>query len=95
MTMAKNELKILTKYNSCKCKCRFDGRICNSEQWWKNDMCRYECKKRHDFEKDYVWNLTTCSCENRKYLATIMDESAIMYQEVIESCNNEINLNEK
>ena len=58
-------------------------------------MCRCECKNRHDFEKDYVWNLATCSCENRKYLASIMDESAIMYDEVTESFNNEINLNEK
>ena len=28
-----NESKILTKHISCKCKCRFDGRKCNSDQW--------------------------------------------------------------
>ena len=28
-----NELKTLTKYISCECKCRFDGRKCNSDQW--------------------------------------------------------------
>ena len=27
---------------------------------------------------DYVWNRTTCSCENGKYLASIMDDSVIM-----------------
>ena len=37
-----NELKILTKHISCKCKCRFDGKNnldgkCNSDQWWSND----------------------------------------------------------
>ena len=29
----KNESKILTKHISCKCKCKFDGKKCNSGQW--------------------------------------------------------------
>ena len=28
-----NELKTLTKHISCECKCKFDGRSCNSDQW--------------------------------------------------------------
>ena len=36
-------------------------------------------------EKDYVWNPGTCSCENGKYLASIMDDSAITCDEVIKS----------
>ena len=28
-----NELKTLTKYISCECKCKFDGKNCNSNQW--------------------------------------------------------------
>ena len=28
-----NELKTLTKHISCECKCKFDGRKCNSDQW--------------------------------------------------------------
>ena len=28
-----NESKTLTKHISCKCKCKFDGRKCNSDQW--------------------------------------------------------------
>ena len=47
-----NESKVLTKHISCECKCRFDGRKCNSDQWWNNDKCRCECKKRHLCEKD-------------------------------------------
>ena len=39
----------------------------------------------HVCEKDYVWNPVTCSCENEKYLASIMDDSAITCNEVIES----------
>ena len=36
-------------------------------------------------EKDYIWNLSTCSCENGKYLASIMDDSAIMCDEIIDA----------
>ena len=35
-----NESKKLTKHLLCECKCRFDGRKCNSEQWRNNDKCR-------------------------------------------------------
>ena len=31
-----NESKILTKNISCECKCKFDGRKCNSDHWWNN-----------------------------------------------------------
>ena len=34
-----NELKTLTKHISCQCKCKFDGRKCNSVQRWNNDKC--------------------------------------------------------
>ena len=34
-----NELKILTKYILCKCERKFDGRKCNSNQWWNNNKC--------------------------------------------------------
>ena len=30
-------------------------------------------RKHHVCEKDYIWNPSTCSCENRKYLARIID----------------------
>ena len=35
-----NESKTLTKYISCKFKCKFDKRKCNSNQWWNNDKCQ-------------------------------------------------------
>ena len=38
----KKELKILTKDVSCKCKCKFDGRKCNSDQKWNNDKYKYK-----------------------------------------------------
>ena len=38
-----NESKILTKDITCKCKCKFDGRKCNSNQKW--NKCECECIK--------------------------------------------------
>ena len=32
MILGLNELKILTKDISCKCKCKLDSRICNASQ---------------------------------------------------------------
>ena len=84
-----NKSKTLTKHISCKCKCRFDGRKCNSDQWGNNNKCRCECKNRHVCEKGYIWNPSTCICENGKYLASIMDDSAITCDEFIESYDKE------
>ena len=46
-----NESKTSTKHISCKCECKFDGRKCNSDQWWNNDKCPCKCKKCHVCEK--------------------------------------------
>ena len=73
---------------------------CNSNQWWNNDKCQCQCKKHRIFEKIYIWNPAKCNCENGKYLASIMDDSVITSDEIIESYNKEIktiptNFNEK
>ena len=39
--------------------------------------------------KKYIWNTTTCNCENGKYLAGTMDNSASMCDKIIESYNEE------
>ena len=54
-----------------------------------NHKCWCDCKKCHVSEKDYIWNPYTWSCDNGKYLASIMDDSAIMYDKVLESYNKE------
>ena len=77
-----NESKILTKHVPCECKCKFNGRKCNSTQKWNNDKYRYQCKKDHICEKDYIWNPPTCSYESGKYLASIIDNSVITYDEI-------------
>ena len=40
VTTGINESRTLTKYTSCKCDCKFDGRKCNS-----NHNCWCKCKK--------------------------------------------------
>ena len=80
-----NESKSLTKHTPCECKCKFAGRKCNSNQWWNNDKCWCECKKHHICEKDYIWNPSTCSCKNEKYLANIIDNSVITCDELIDA----------
>ena len=81
MITGKNEPKILTKDIWCKCKYKFVGKKCNSNQKWNNDKCRCECKKHHIWEKYYIWNPATCSCKVGKYLPNIMDDSVITCDE--------------
>ena len=95
MVIGINESKTLTKHISCECKCRFDGRKCNSDQWWNKNKCQCECEKCCICEKGYIWNPSTCTCKNGKCLASIIDDATIKCDEVIESYNKEINFNEK
>ena len=41
-----SESKALTKHISCQCKCRFDEKKCNSDQWWNDNKFQCEGKKR-------------------------------------------------
>ena len=41
-------------------------------------------------KKNYIWNSSICSCENRKYLASIMDDLAITCDEVTRQRNKKI-----
>ena len=45
--------------------------------------------------KKIVWNLAAFNSENVKYLASIMDDSVVTFDEIVESYNEEINFNEK
>ena len=48
-----SESKIVASAISCECKSKFDGRNCNSGQWWNSNSCCCECKKRHVCEKGF------------------------------------------
>ena len=41
-------------------------------------------------EKDYVWNPATYNCENGKYIASILDDSAIKCDETIDLYNEDV-----
>ena len=96
MIARKIESEVLTKDISCECKCKFEGK--NVFQI-KSGITRYvdcECKKRHICEKEYMWNPVTCSCKNGKYLASVIDDSVITCDEIIEETKEvPINFNEK
>ena len=64
----------------------------NSNQGWNNDKCQCNCEKHHIQEKEYAWNPSPCNYENEKYLASIMDDSAFICDEVIDA---EAKLNSK
>ena len=80
-----NESKILPNNISWEYRCRFDGRKWDSDQSLNSNKCWCECKKRNVCEKDYVWKPATCSCENGKYLTSIMKDSTITCDEIIKS----------
>ena len=74
-----------------------------SDQWRNNDKCLSECERRHVCEKDYIWNPARRSCQNAKYLASLMNDPAITCDEIkseVKSNNEETktfhtNFNEK
>ena len=83
-----NELNTWARHISSKCNV-FDGRNCHSDRWWNFNKCRRESKKYHLCKKDYIWNPVICSCENGKYLASIIDDSVLTCDEFKESYNEE------
>ena len=76
----------MTKHNSCDCKCKFDGRKCNSNKKWNKKLCRYECKNpiKDVCKKDYVWNPSKCTCEIKRYLKIIADDLVITSDKIID-----------
>ena len=85
MITRKNHWKTLGKHLSCKCKCKLYGRKCKPNQKWNNYKCWCECKNHHIHEKDYIWNPATCSYKNGKNLASIIDDSVITCDEIIDA----------
>ena len=83
MITGTNESKTLTKHISYECKFKFDGRKCNSNQKWNNVKCWCKCIKHLIYGKDHIWNPAACSCKNSNYLASIIDNSVIKYDEII------------
>ena len=76
-----NESKTLPKHISCKCKCKFDSRKFDTNWNWNKD--KYRCKnptKTLCVQTHYIWYI----CENGKYLESIIADSLITCDEIIE-----------
>ena len=39
-----NEIRRTEWHETCKCKCRFNSRVCNNKQRWNDNKCRCEWK---------------------------------------------------
>ena len=72
-----NETRSIKWHKTCKCKCRFNSSVCNNEQRWNDDKCRFECKELIDklvCDKEFIWNPSNyeqqCykSCDFNEYL---------------------------
>ena len=94
-----DESKILTKHVSWEYKCKFVGRKCYSKQKLHNHKCQWEfqnLREQHECKKNYILNPIVRTCENDKYLGSIIGDSIIMCEEIIEETRTiPTNFNEK
>ena len=77
-----NESKTLTKHISCE----WNVNLIEENVIQINDEITINVSvsaKNVKYVKKIVWNAATFSCENGKYLASIMDDSAIICDEII------------
>ena len=67
-------------------KCKLDAKKCKSHQKWNSNRSWCECKyqRKHVSKKDYIWNHTPYTCENDKYLGSIIGDLEITCDKVIE-----------
>ena len=50
-----NETIHIEFHETCTCKCRLDGSVCNNKQRWNDDKCRCECDKSYDVGEHLVY----------------------------------------
>ena len=61
-----NETRFIEWHETCNCRCRSDGIVCNNKQRWNKSKCRCECKELIDkgiCDKGFIWDPTNCECE--------------------------------
>ena len=61
-----NETRHIEWHETCKCKYRLDGSVCNNKQCWNDDNCRCECKELIDkgvSDKGFICNPSNCECK--------------------------------
>ena len=66
-----NETRHIEWHESCKCKYRLDGSVCNNKQRWIDDKYRRESKElihKGVCNKGFILNPSNCECECDKYV---------------------------
>ena len=61
-----NETRHIEWHETCKCKYRLDGSVCNNKQCWNDDNCRCECKEligKGVSDKGFICNPSNCECK--------------------------------
>ena len=64
-----NETRHTEWHETCKCKCRLDGSVCNNKQCWNDDKYRCECKEFIDkgvCKEGFIWNPSNFQCDSDK-----------------------------
>ena len=97
-----NETRHKEWHETCKCKCRLDGSVCNNKQSWNNDKCKCECKELVDkgkCDKGFIWNPSIFECESDKLCDTgkYFDYCKLrkdLVSKLVEECSENIDGNE-
>ena len=99
-----NETRHIKWHENCKCKCRLDASVCNNEQRWNNDKCRWECKELIDkgiCDKGFIWNPSNCEreCDKLYDVGEYLDDASCksrkrLIDNPVEECGENIDGNE-
>ena len=81
----KTILKNISFYQSCKCGCLLDEKVCNNLQKWNKDKCRCEYLKIKDCDIGYFWNVNNCRCEMKKLAALTKSGRSLESERFIET----------
>ena len=87
-----NETRHITFHETCKCKCKLDGSVCNNKQRQNEVKCRCECKELIDkcmcVVKDLFGvqlivsvNVTNCKCR-KKLVDNLVEECTETVEEM-------------
>ena len=69
-TMFKN----ISFYQSFKCGCLLDEKVCNNKQKWNKDKCICECLIKEKCSGNSFLNVINCNCEMKNMAALIEEE---------------------
>ena len=76
--------KNISFYQSCKCGCLLDEKVCNNLQKFNKNKCICECLKIKKCNIGYSWNVNNCRCEMKKLARLINFEGCDVEPDEIE-----------